>query len=84
MLVDTGIHPADVALPLFRMYTVGITFVTQRANARRDLPAVLDLVAAGRLDPSTVTATTVTATTASWADAPAAWSDHATKLVVVR
>ena len=61
------------------MYTVGITFVTGRAQARRDMPGVLDLVARGRLDPSVVTATT-----AGWADAAAGVVGHAEKLVVVR
>jgi threonine dehydrogenase-like Zn-dependent dehydrogenase len=78
-LVDTGIFPGDVALPMPRMYTVGITFVTGRAHARRDIPGVLDLVARGRLDPAVVTATT-----APWADAAEAWSAHHEKLVVVR
>jgi alcohol dehydrogenase len=78
-LVDTGIFPADVALPLLRMYTVGITFVTGRAHARRDIPGVLDLVVSGRLDPSVVTATV-----APWADAAEAWSGHHEKLLIVR
>jgi threonine dehydrogenase-like Zn-dependent dehydrogenase len=78
-LVDTGIFPGDVALPMLRLYTVGITLVTGRAQARRDIPAVLDLVARGRLDPAVVTATT-----APWGDAAEAWSAHHEKLVVVR
>jgi threonine dehydrogenase-like Zn-dependent dehydrogenase len=78
-LVDTGIFPGDVALPMLHMYTVGVTVVTGRAQARRDLPGVLDLVVRGRLDPSVVTATTV-----GWADAAEAWSGHHDKLVVVR
>jgi threonine dehydrogenase-like Zn-dependent dehydrogenase len=78
-LVDTGIYAADVALPLLRMYTLGLTFVTGRTHARRDTPAVLDLVARGRLDP-----TVVTATTAPWADAAQAWSEHREKLVILR
>jgi alcohol dehydrogenase len=78
-LVDTGIFPGDVALPMLRMYTVGVTVVTGRAQARRDMPGVLDLVARGRLDPSVVTATTV-----GWSDAAGAWSAHHEKLVVVR
>jgi hypothetical protein len=40
---------------------------------------VLDLVASGRLDPGVVTATT-----AAWSDAPAAWSTHRDKLVLIR
>jgi threonine dehydrogenase-like Zn-dependent dehydrogenase len=78
-LVDTGIFPGDVALPMLRMFTVGISLVTGRAQARRDIPAVLDLVARGRLDPAVVTATT-----APWDDAAEAWSAHHEKLVVVR
>jgi threonine dehydrogenase-like Zn-dependent dehydrogenase len=78
-LVDTGIFPGDVALPMLRMYTLGITFVTGRAHARRDIPAVLDLVARRRLDPAVVTAAT-----APWAEAAEAWSAHREKLVIVR
>jgi threonine dehydrogenase-like Zn-dependent dehydrogenase len=76
---DTGIFTGDVALPLGAMYTIGITFVTSRVAARRDIPAVLKLVGEGRLDPSVVTATT-----AGWEEAPAAWSAHREKLVIVR
>lgn len=78
-LVDTGILPDGTTLPLTRMYTVGITFVTGRAHARRDIPAILDLVGQGLLDPSVVTATV-----AGWDDAAQAWSQHTAKLVVVR
>jgi threonine dehydrogenase-like Zn-dependent dehydrogenase len=76
---DTGIYVKDVALPLWRMYTVGMRFVTARVSARTVLPAVLDLVASGRLDPSIATATT-----ASFLDAPKAWSGHRHKLVLLR
>jgi threonine dehydrogenase-like Zn-dependent dehydrogenase len=76
---DTGIFTGDVPLPLGAMYTGGIRFVTGRVAARRDIPAVLDLVVGGRLDPSLVTATT-----AGWEDAPAAWSAHHGKLVIMR
>jgi alcohol dehydrogenase len=76
---DTGIHLGDVPLPLGAVYTTGVTFVTGRVAARRDIPAVLDLVRTGRLDPSVVTTTTV-----GWDDAPAAWSAHREKLVIMR
>ena len=76
---DTGIFREDVALPLGAMYTTGVTFVTSRVAARRDIPAVLALVAAGRVDPGVVTAES-----AGWADAPAAWSGHRAKLVLTR
>jgi threonine dehydrogenase-like Zn-dependent dehydrogenase len=76
---DTGIFVEDVPMPLWQMYTTGVRFVTSRVSARAALPAVLDLVASGRLDPSVVTATT-----AAWADAASAWSSHRDKLVLVR
>ena len=76
---DTGIFLGDVTLPLGQMYTRGIRFVTGRVAARPILPDLLDLVANGRLDPGVVTATTV-----HWADAPAAWSEHSDKLVILR
>jgi threonine dehydrogenase-like Zn-dependent dehydrogenase len=76
---DTGVFIGDVALPLGQMYTTGVRFVTGRVAARHELPAVLELVASGRLDPSVVTATT-----AKWSDAPAAWSGHRDKLVLIR
>ncbi len=76
---DTGIFLGDVALPLNQLYTTGVRFTTSRVDARSVLPAVLDLAATGRLDPSPVTATTAT-----WSDAPAAWSAHRDKLVIVR
>ena len=76
---DTGIFAGDVTVPLRDMYVAGITFVTARADARTDLPAVLDLVATGRLDPSIITAETAT-----WSEAPEAWSAHTNKLVITR
>jgi threonine dehydrogenase-like Zn-dependent dehydrogenase len=76
---DTGVFIGDVGLPLGQMYTTGVRFVTGRVAARHELPAVLELVASGRLDPSLVTATT-----APWSDAPAAWSGHRDKLVLIR
>jgi threonine dehydrogenase-like Zn-dependent dehydrogenase len=76
---DTGIFVEDVPMPLWQMYTTGVRFVTGRVSARAALPPVLDLIASGRLDPSVVTAST-----AAWHDAPAAWSAHRAKLVLVR
>jgi alcohol dehydrogenase len=77
--VDVGVHLQDVTLPLLRMYTVGITLVTGRAASRRDLPAVLDLMASHSIDPSLVTRHT-----AGWGEAASAWSTHTGKLVLVR
>jgi threonine dehydrogenase-like Zn-dependent dehydrogenase len=76
---DTGVFLGDVPLPLGRMYTRGIRFLTGRAAARPGMGPVLDLVASGALDP-----TLVTATTADWAQAPRAWSTHRDKLVLIR
>lgn len=66
-------------LPLLEMYTRGITFHTSRADSRRYLPEVLDLVAAGRLDPLAVPTTVV-----PWAQAGERWLEPAIKMVVTR
>jgi threonine dehydrogenase-like Zn-dependent dehydrogenase len=76
---SVGIYFADVPLPLFNMYTRGIRFVTGRIHARRDLPAALELAAKGAFDLGTVATTRV-----AWADAAAAWSEPAAKLVLHR
>jgi threonine dehydrogenase-like Zn-dependent dehydrogenase len=69
----------SVPLPMLEMYTRGITLHTSRADARRLLPAVTELVATGRLDPLAVPTTVV-----PWADAAEAWLEPAIKLVVSR
>jgi threonine dehydrogenase-like Zn-dependent dehydrogenase len=61
------------------MYTKGITLHLSRADSRRFLPEVVDLVTAGRLDPSAVPTQVV-----SWDDAADAWLEPAIKLVVSR
>ena len=77
---SVAIHFADMTpLPLLHMYTKGITLHLSRADSRRFLPDVLDLVAAGRLDPSLVPTRVV-----SWDDAEEAWLKPAVKLVVSR
>jgi len=59
-LTSVVIHFGDlVGLPMLEMYTRGITVHTSRADSRRYLPEVLDLVAAGRLDPAKVDERTV-------------------------
>lgn len=68
-----------VPLPLLEMYTRGITFHTSRADARRYLPEVLDLVAAGRIDPLAVPTTV-----AEWDQAGQRWLEPALKLVLTR
>lgn len=66
-------------LPLFELYTRGVTLHIGRAMARPVMPAILDLVAAGRLRPQLVTSATV-----AWDDAPEALLEPATKLVMTR
>ena len=66
-------------LPLLEMYTRGITFHTSRADSRRYLPEILDLVASGRIDPLAVPTTVV-----EWDRAADRWLEPALKMVVVR
>lgn len=76
---SVSVQPGEVALPVFDMYTRCCTFHTGRAHARPAIPAILDLVAAGRFDPSVVTTVT-----ASWDDAVDALLETPLKLVAVR
>jgi len=69
----------DVPMPLGRMYTLGITFSVGRAHAAALLPAVMPLIAEGRLRPQDVTTRVV-----DWEDAPRAYLEPAIKLVVRR
>jgi alcohol dehydrogenase len=55
------------------------TFVTGRIHARRDAPAVLDLLAAGTLDPAPVTTRVV-----AFDDAADALLEDYTKLLFTR
>jgi alcohol dehydrogenase len=66
-------------IPLLEMYTKGVTFHVSRADSRRHLPTVIDLVARGRVDPQAVATTIV-----DWEDAAQAWLEPAIKLVVSR
>lgn len=65
------------SLPLFELYTRGVHLHIGRAMVRPAIPAILDLVAAGRLRPQLVTSAIV-----GWDDAPEALLEPATKLVV--
>ena len=69
----------DRPMPLGRLYTLGIRFFTGRAHAAALLPQVIPLIEAGRLRPAEVTTRVV-----DWEEAPAAWVEPATKLVVQR
>ncbi|GAA5153192.1 alcohol dehydrogenase catalytic domain-containing protein [Pseudonocardia eucalypti] len=80
--VCTSVAPyfeSGTRLPLWTMYVNQASFVTGLANARAELPAVLDAVTAGRLRPELVTGVV-----ADWSDAPRALLDPTTKVVVRR
>ena len=66
-------------LPMLEMYTNGITFRTGRVNARHEMPAVLDLVVAGKLAPELVTAAVL-----DWDDAAEGLLEQRFKTVVTR
>lgn len=70
---------SETPLPLLEMYTHGITFHTSRADSRRYLAEVLDLVGAGRIDPLAIPVTE-----AAWQQAADRWLEPAIKLVVRR
>ena len=64
---------------MLALYVMGSTFVTGRIHARRDAPAVLDLLAAGTLDVAPVTTKVV-----PFDDAAEALVEDYTKLAFVR
>jgi alcohol dehydrogenase len=66
-------------LPLLNMYVMATTFTTGRIHARRDAPAVLDLLAAGTVDVARVTTEVV-----AFDDAADALLEDYTKLVFTR
>ena len=66
-------------VPLLEMYRRGVTFHVSRADSRRFLPDVIGLVATERLNPLAIPTTVV-----PWDQAPRAWLEPATKLVLVR
>lgn len=66
-------------VPFLEMYTRGVTFHVSRADSRRFLPEVIDLVVAGRFDPLAIPTTVV-----PWDEASTAWLEPATKLVLAR
>jgi threonine dehydrogenase-like Zn-dependent dehydrogenase len=69
----------EAPLPLFELYTRGVHLHIGRAMVRPAIPAILELVAAGRLRPQLMTSATV-----AWDDAPEALLEPATKLVISR
>lgn len=75
-----GIYYTDpTPIPLLEMYGRGVRFHTGRANARADMPAVLELVQAGRIQPERVTSEVV-----PWEDAAEALADPSMKPLFVR
>lgn len=73
------IYEPESALPLLEMYTRGVHFHIGRAMARADMPAVLELTAAGRLRPERITSRV-----AGWDEALEAVQEPQTKLVISR
>jgi threonine dehydrogenase-like Zn-dependent dehydrogenase len=72
--------PATIPpFPLLGMYVMATTFVTGRIHARRDAPAVLDLLASGTLDVEPVTSHVV-----AFDDAADALLEDYVKLVITR
>lgn len=70
----------QVPLPLFEAYVTGVRFLTGRVHARPAIPAALELIASGRLDPGLVTTRVV-----GWEEAPAALAEgEFVKLVFAR
>ena len=73
------IYEPETPVPLLEMYTQGVDFHIGRAMARADMPAVLELTAAGKLRPERVTSHV-----AGWDDAIDAIAEPQTKLVISR
>jgi threonine dehydrogenase-like Zn-dependent dehydrogenase len=74
---SVSVQRGDVSLPVFAMYSRCCTFHTGRAHVRPAIPAVLDLVAAGKFAPSRVTTLT-----AAWDDSIEALLTTPMKLIV--
>jgi alcohol dehydrogenase len=72
-------YSGEVPVPVLDMYGTGVHFHTGRANARADMPEVLALVQAGRLQPELVTTEIV-----AWRDAAEALVEPSMKPIFVR
>ena len=80
MCTSIGIYYEPLTpVPLLEMYTTGVHFHTGRAMARAAMPAMLELVAEGRLHPELVTSNVV-----GWEHAPEAVQAPERKLVIER
>ena len=74
---SVGVYFAEVSFDLLGMYTRGIRFVTSRPDVRRELEPALALVERGLYDLASIVTTVV-----DISDAPRAWLEPATKLVI--
>jgi alcohol dehydrogenase len=70
------LYEPETPIPLLEMYGTGVNLHVGRAAARADIPAVLELIAAGGFDPSRVTDRVL-----SFAEAETALLEPHTKLV---
>ena len=69
----------NVPVPLLKMYEIGMTFYTGRANVRSDIPEIIALVQSGKLRPEIITTKL-----ANWEDAEDALFDSSAKVVIAR
>jgi alcohol dehydrogenase len=76
---SVGIYYKDVALPLAELYSTGVHFHTGHSNACHHLPAVVELLSAGKLDLAAITSRVV-----EWDAAAATKGDPTPKLVFAR
>jgi alcohol dehydrogenase len=74
-----GTLASEAPLPLFELYSRGVHLHLGIGMARPAMPAILDLVAAGRLRPELVQSATV-----AWDDSDRAFIEPTTKLVISR
>lgn len=78
-----GTLHATARIPATRMFGRNVTLSISRSHVRTVMPAVLDLIGTGRIEPNLVTTST-----AAFSDAPAVLTDHlrgaATKTVLIR
>lgn len=80
VLQSVSFYPqGELPLPLGKLYTLGFRLCIGRCSAASELPRVLPLIASGALRPQEVTTRVV-----DWHEAPAAFFEPTTKLVVRR
>ncbi|HEV3229998.1 MAG TPA: alcohol dehydrogenase catalytic domain-containing protein [Solirubrobacteraceae bacterium] len=72
-------YSPETPVPLLEMYAKGVSFYTGRPHARGLIPAVMELIAAGRIQPERVTTAVV-----PWEAAAEELLNPRTKLVIAR